>query len=96
MTKKSLGSAITRIVIHQIKAIQIPIPSLEKQQQIVSQIERGVPLIEHNEKIINFMFKKLSNIRSSILKQAFQGKLIPQDPNDEPASELLKRIKLEN
>ena len=42
------------------------------------------------------MNKSIIEMRSKILQFAFEGKLVPQDPNDEPASELLKRIKLEN
>jgi type I restriction enzyme S subunit len=47
------------------------------------------------EQIINSKLQSLQTMKNSILKQAFEGKLVPQDPNDEPASELLKRIKLE-
>ena len=69
------------------------IPSLEEQEQIVSQIEQGFSLIENSQRIVNSTLQTLETMRMSVLKQAFEGKLVPQDPNDEPASVLLERIK---
>jgi type I restriction enzyme, S subunit len=77
----------------QIRDMVFPICSLEEQEQIVSKLEQGLSLIENTENITNTMLKKLETLRSSILKQAFEGKLVPQDPNDEPAEKLLQRIK---
>ena len=79
--------------------ILIPLPPLAEQQRIVEKLEEILPLVEEygkNEEILSEMNKKLpKQIRQSILQYAIQGKLVPQDPNDEPASELLKRIKAE-
>ena len=71
----------------------IAIASLEEQEQIVSQIEQGFTLIENSQRIVNSTLQTLEIMRMSILKQAFEGKLVPQDPNDEPAEILLERIK---
>ena len=73
----------------------IPIPSLEEQEQIVSQIEQGFSLIENTQRIVNSTLQTLQTMKMSVLKQAFEGKLVPQDPNDEPAEKLLERIKKE-
>ena len=70
--------------------------SIEEQEEIISKIEQGLSLIENTQLIVNATQKILQTMRSSIIKQAFEGKLVPQDPYDEPASELLKRIKLKN
>ncbi len=78
-----------------LKSFPIPIMSSEEQQEIVSQIEQGFSLIENIENIINSKIAQLNTLRSIILKQAFEGKLVPQDPNDEPAEILLQRIKQE-
>jgi type I restriction enzyme S subunit len=43
--------------------------------------------------MVNSTLEKLQTMKMSVLKQAFEGKLVPQDPNDEPASVLLERIK---
>ena len=71
------------------------IPTIEEQEQIVSQIEQGFSLIENSQRIVNSTLQTLEIMRISVLKQAFEGKLVPQDPNDEPASVLLERIKKE-
>jgi len=69
------------------------LPSLDEQKQIVSQIEQGFSIIENTTQIIESSLQNLQTMKTSILKQAFEGKLVPQDPNDEPASVLLERIK---
>jgi type I restriction enzyme, S subunit len=69
---------------------------LKEQKEIVSQIEQGFSLIENTSQIVESTLQNLQTMKMSILKQAFEGKLVPQDPNDEPASVLLERIKLKN
>lgn len=82
-----------------LKDFLIPLPPLAEQQRIVEKLEEILPLVEEygkNEEILSEMNKKLpKQIRQSILQYAVQGKLVPQNSNDEPASELLKRIKAE-
>jgi type I restriction enzyme S subunit len=77
----------------------IPIPPLPEQKRIVAKIEELLPLVEkydESEKRLLELNKKFPNaLRKAILQQAVQGKLAEQDPNDEPASELLKKIKAE-
>ena len=79
--------------------IIIPLPPLAEQKRIVEKLEEILPLAEEygkNEEILSEMNQKLpKQIRQSILQYAVQGKLVEQNPNDEPASELLKRIKVE-
>ena len=77
----------------QIKNMLFPFCSLEEQEQIVSQIERGFSLIENTQSIVNSTLQTLQTMKMSVLKQAFEGKLVPQDPNDEPAHILLEKIK---
>jgi type I restriction enzyme S subunit len=73
----------------------VTICSFEEQEAIVSEIESQFSIIDNLEKAIESGFQKSEALRQSILKKAFEGKLVPQDPNDEPASELLKRIQAE-
>ena len=70
----------------------IPLPPLPEQERIIIEIERWfafIDEIEQNKTDLQFIIKKT---KSKILDLAIHGKLVPQDPNDEPASELLKRI----
>ncbi len=71
----------------------IPLPSTAEQQQIVSEIERRFSVADAVEQTIDQALAQSTRLRQSILKRAFAGKLVPQDPTDEPASILLERIK---
>lgn len=76
-----------------------PIPPLAEQERIVAKIEELMPLIEEygkaEEQLTKLNAEFPDKLRKSILQQAVQGKLTERDPADEPASELLKRIKTE-
>ena len=71
------------------------LPPLTEQNRIVSEIESRLSVCDKLEESIILSLKKSEALRQSILKKAFEGKLVPQDPNDEPASVLLERIKAE-
>ena len=91
--KESKGTAIKNIPPFDIlKNFYIPLPPLAEQQRILDEVDKWMSLVysidsnkEHLESIIK-------QTKSKILDLAIHGKLLPQDPNDEPASELLKRI----
>jgi type I restriction enzyme, S subunit len=72
-----------------------PYTSLEEQEQIVEEIESRLSICDQLEATIIENLQQSEALRQSILKQAFEGKLVPQDPNDEPAEKLLERIKAE-
>ncbi|EXS35300.1 type I restriction modification DNA specificity domain protein [Acinetobacter sp. 826659] len=73
----------------------IPLPNYLEQIQIVELIEDNFEKIQTLEAEISNNLVKLIKFKTSILAKAFSGELIPQDPNDEPASVLLERIKAE-
>ena len=78
-----------------LKDLAIPFPSLAEQNIIAQEIDRYLSVADEAEKTITAELKRAEQLRQSILKKAFSGKLVPQDPNDEPVSVLLERIKAE-
>jgi type I restriction enzyme S subunit len=74
---------------------KIKLPSKSEQQAIVSAIESRLSECDKLEKTIDDALTLSASLRQSILKKAFEGRLVPQDPNDEPAEKLLERIKVE-
>lgn len=82
-----------------ISNLMIPLPPVAEQERIVAKIEELLPLIERygeaEERLKKLNAEFPDKLRKSILQQAVQGKLTERDPADEPASELLKRIRAE-
>ena len=95
LEKKSKGTAQKNLLIRDIKDFLVAFPPPAEQQAIIEEIERHLSQIDHLEKIISDGLRQAETLRQSILKQAFEGRLVPQDPNDEPVSVLLERIKAE-
>lgn len=81
---------LTRMIL-----ITLPICSLEEQNQIVAAIETRLSVCDKLEETILKSLQQAEALRQSILKKAFIGKLVPQDPADEPAAVLLERIRAE-
>ena len=75
--------------------IIVPVPPVEEQKRIVDSIDSVLSLIEQIESHKQSLSSQIDNIKSKILELAIRGKLVPQDPNDEPASVLLERIRAE-
>jgi type I restriction enzyme S subunit len=95
----STGDIIVHISCEKLASILVPIPPLAEQRRIVQRIEELLPFIEEYDKkeqaltAINATFP--DRLKKSILQSAMQGKLVPQDPNDEPASVLVEKIRAE-
>ena len=90
--EKSIGNAQAGVYLGELEKLCIPLPPLVEQQRIVGEIERWFTLIAQIEQGKSDLQTAIKQAKCKILDLAIHGKLIPQDPNDEPASKLLKRI----
>lgn len=75
--------------------MRIPLIPMDEQVELIGKIDTGLSLIQNIVKEVEIRLQNLSSLKMSILKNAFEGKLVPQDPNDEPAEILLQKIKQE-
>ena len=89
------GQGRPHLSFEQLRMTAIVIPPLDEQRAIVSELENRLSVIEHMKTEIGNSFSRTSKLRQAILNRAFEGKLVPQDANDEPASVLLERIRAE-
>ena len=78
-----------------IRTTPIPVTSLPEQQEVVFRLDKALEAIERTERKVAEALQQADSVRSAILKRAFSGQLVPQDPNDELASILLDRIRAE-
>jgi len=95
LARHSRGITYQGVNIGTLKELPIPLAPLGEQEAIVEAVEDQLSVIEHLEANLDAKLKSAQALRQSILRHAFTGQLVPQDPNDEPASELLKRIAAE-
>ena len=86
------GGAQPNISKEKIISTNMPLPPLKEQERIVAEIERWLSFVDIVEIEKSDLQSTICLAKSKILDLAIHGKLVPQDPNDEPASELLKRI----
>lgn len=84
-----------RVPAEYLKESLIPLPPLSEQITITKEIDRIFSICSEIEALLEAELKRTQSLRQLILKRAFEGKLVPQDPNDEPASVLLEKIKAE-
>ena len=75
--------------------LMIPVPTLEEQARVIESIEASLLIVVGHAAAIELALKQSTAQRKNILQAAFSGQLVPQDPNDEPASVLLARIRAE-
>jgi type I restriction enzyme S subunit len=94
---KELCKGSTRAFLNQtiLKKISFPLLAIDEQRQIIDEIESRLSVCDKLEQTIDKTLALSASLRQSILKKAFEGRLVPQDPNDEPAEKLLERIRAE-
>ena len=89
------GSLIQHMFTSQIDEFYFPLPSLEEQEAIVQEIEVRIKSVESMKRSSKEIFEIIPGLDRSTLAKAFRGELVEQDPNDEPASVLLDRIRVD-
>ena len=99
VSKYVTGTAQPKLNQQNLNKILVAVPPLEEQKRIVAKIEKLMPLVDEYAESYNRL-QKIDNefedkLKQSVLQYAMEGKLIKQDPNDEPASELIKKIENE-
>lgn len=94
---RNVNHGMTRdgINTEQLLSLPVPFPPMAEQLRIGAELARILSVIEASEATVQTNEARLARLRQSILKWAFEGKLVDQDPSDEPASVLLERIKAE-
>jgi type I restriction enzyme S subunit len=90
------GSGLQHIHLEDLRLDCIPFGSLEEQEMIVREVERCLSIADAMDKAIQKSIRQADGLRRSILKRAFEGNLVEQDPNEEAAELLLERIKVEH
>ena len=99
LSKYASGSAQGGVYLGNLKQILLPLPPLAEQKRIVAKIEELMPKVEEYGKAQEALDKLNAELpeklKKSILQEAIEGRLVPQDPNDEPASVLLDKIRKE-
>jgi len=92
LTKQKKATAQESISIEAIREVLIPLPPVAEQLRIVNEIDNKLSYIKEISKDCGKISELIGVAKSKIIELAISGKLVPQDPNDEPAIELLKRI----
>ncbi len=95
LSEASIGTTMQNLNEKILHGVPVPVCSRSEQNEIISEINKQYSIIEELEETFSLEIAKSETLRHSILKKAFSGQLVLQDPNDEPASVLLERIRVE-
>lgn len=90
--KAKSTSGVNNINTKEISSLEVPVPSLVEQTEIVRLVDQYFAFADTIEKQVKKAQQRVDKLTQSILAKAFRGELMPQDPTDEPADQLLKRI----
>jgi type I restriction enzyme S subunit len=93
--RMSSGGVQPNLNLSLVRSITLPLPPLGEQRRLCALAEQDLSYQQQMERTASVTFQRLSRLRQSILKWAFEGKVADQNPNDEPASVLVERIKKE-
>jgi type I restriction enzyme S subunit len=89
------GANQPNMYLHHVRKMTIPVAPLLEQKEIIQKIEESLSVADEIDRTVDTSLLQAERLRQCILKTAFEGKLVPQNPSDEPAEKLLERIKEE-
>ena len=89
----AVGTGVRHLRVGDVSNLLIPVPPTDEQNEIVRRVEQLFAFADNLEANVASAKNRIDHLTQSILAKAFRGELVPQDPNDEPASVLLERIK---
>lgn len=95
MRAQASGGVQPNLNLQIVKSIAVPLPPNEEQAEITQLLDRQFDQVSQQMEAVKLSLKQSAVQRQNILRAAFAGQLVPQDPNDEPASVLLERIRAE-
>ena len=93
LEKDAYGAGKPGLNLTNLRELVVALPCIAEQHRIVAEVERRLSVVQELEKQVEIAQHRAERLRQAILKRAFEGKLVPQNPSDEPASVLLKRIR---
>jgi type I restriction enzyme S subunit len=86
------GKDLPHVSAATVNATYIPLPPLAEQKRIVSEIERHISIVQSTESAVQAALSHAENLRRTIITKAVEGRLVPQNPSEEPAEVLLERL----
>jgi type I restriction enzyme, S subunit len=96
VTQITKGVAQQKMSLGRFSTIALPLPPLSIQEEIVDAVDHRLSIIAQIDVAISANLRRAERLRQSILRKAFAGQLVPQDPDDEPATVLLEHIRAEH
>ncbi len=87
------ATAQKNINLEVLASLPVILPPRDEQEAIVSEVDRRLSIVDETEAQVEANLRRAARLRQGILKRAFEGRLVPQDPSDEPAEKLLERIR---
>jgi type I restriction enzyme S subunit len=95
MRESQITTNIAHLAAGRFKTVEFPLPGIDQQRARVAEARAGLDACDRLRREAIASRKRATALRRSILAAAFSGQLVPQDPDDEPASVLLERIRAE-
>ncbi|WP_232343552.1 restriction endonuclease subunit S [Novosphingopyxis sp. YJ-S2-01] len=93
LEKHIYGAGRPHLSFEQLRSIAVPLPPNDEREELMGIVNETLSNLDHVRSACNAEAKRSAGLRQSVLKAAFSGKLVPQDPSDEPADKLLERIR---